>query len=165
MRAWLVLALLGLAGCGREAAPPGRGDTPGDRLERAAVAAGAVVPDGAREPLGVYARESDRVCVVPAGSGKRLGATTAFSDGQACSASGPAVLKDGALEARFAPGCTISIKVEGDRLVFPAEVPAACDALCTGRATLAALDVAQLSDSLSEASALSDPRGRPLCAS
>ena len=141
--------------------PPPR--TPGDQLESAAEAAG-VVSDPARvDPAGLYARDTDRVCLVLDGAGAyRAGALISYDGGQGCAASGTATRSGDRLNVAFGH-CRFAARFEGDRVSFPAELPASCAAVCTGRATLAALSAERLSNSPAEASALRDPHGRALC--
>jgi len=155
-----VAALLILAGCERTPPAP---VSPGARLERAAVAAG-LVPDAEHASIvGSWARDSDRMCVVPAGSTTRIGVVSDYGEGQGCAASG-VVERDGArLKVRLG-ACGFDARFDGERIAFPAELPLACAAACTGRATLAAVEVERLSGSASEAATLRAPDGQLLCA-
>lgn len=160
MRALLLLLLL--AGC--NGAPAPKTDSPGARLEAAAVARGLVSDPNGGTPVGSWANESDRVCVVPAGPGLRLGASIDYGEGQGCAASGTAERRGDRLRVSFG-ACRFDAGYDGDRIVFPAELPAACDRYCTGRASLTALTVTRLSDSASEAASLRAANGRLLCGS
>ena len=154
-----VLLLLALAGCDR-AAP--RSATPGDQLEKAAEAAGLVAdPNG---PLvGAWARETDRVCVVPGASGEtRIGALVDYGEGQGCAVSGTLERSGARVRVRFGD-CRFDARFDGERLTFPVEVPAECERACTGRASLAALAVERQGSSVSEAATLRAPDGRLLC--
>ena len=62
-----------------------------------------------------------------------------------------------------AAGCSFDARFEGDRIVFPGPPANACQKLCGRRASIAALDVGRLSESVSEASTLRDSRGKLLC--
>lgn len=161
MRAAPTLALL-LAACGTSPRQP-EADSPGRRLEAAAVDAG-LVSDPARVSLiGSWARDTDRVCVVPGGNGAlRIGVLIDYGAAQGCAASGTA-RRSGAKVAIDFGACRFDARIDGDRLVFPADLPGACDAVCTGRASLAALAVDHLSGSTAEAETLRAPRGQPLC--
>jgi hypothetical protein len=131
-------------------------------LEVAAVRAGLVV-DPATAPLtGSWARENQRVCVVPAGEAMRIGALIDYGDGQGCAAAGTVERTGGKLTLRFGE-CRFDARFEGDRMTFPVELPRACERLCTGRATLAGMEVERLSTSVSEATTLRTPKGRLLC--
>jgi hypothetical protein len=159
--AGLAAALL-LAACQRQDAPAGA-DTPGDRLERAAVAAGLVADPARVSPIGAWAREGDRLCVAPGSAGMmRIGVLLDYGEGQGCAASGTVRRRGETLAVAFG-ACRFDARFDGERIVFPAELPAACDALCTGRATLSALSVEQISASASEAGQLRDTRGWALC--
>ena len=149
-----------LAACGRSAVPDA---SPGGRLEAAAVARG-LVADPARAGLaGLWANDTDRLCVVPAGSTMRIGASVDYGEGQACAASGTVERQGGRLRIRFGD-CRFDARFDGERISFPAELPAACARACTGRASLAALTAERLSESVSEAETLRGTNGRSLCA-
>ena len=155
----MLLLVVLLAGCDR--ATPAPLPSAGTTLERAARSAG-LVPSTA-DPTGLYASETDRVCVVRAGGGYRVGVTSAFADGQGCSASGTAT-GGVALSVRLNEGCAFTARFDGEGLRFPAVLPAACDATCRGRATLAALTAERLSGSVAEAAAMRDRAGAQPCA-
>ncbi len=162
MRVAPVAALL-LAACHVQPSANPRGNTPGDQLEAAAEAAGVVADPARVDPAGLYARDTDRLCLVPTGAGAyRAGALISYDGGQGCAASGTATRNSDRLDVAFGE-CRFAARFEGDRVSFPAELPPACADACTGRATLAALNVGRLSDSASEAAALRDPHDRALC--
>lgn len=162
MRRAGLLALL-LAGCGEGGPAPLPSPTAtSNALERAAIAAG-MVPDPAADPTGLYAREGDRLCVVPAASGWRVGVITTMVDEPGCTAAGTLDRDGNRLALDLGEDCAFDARFEGDRIVFPPEVPEGCAKRCAGRATLSALDVPMLSDAPAEAAALRDRRGRPLC--
>ena len=151
-----MLALL-LAACGAEQPT----DTPGARLETAARARGMVAdPNGSL--VGSWASESDRLCVVPTGDRLRVGALVYYGDGQGCAASGEATRKGDRLRIGFG-ACRVEARFDGERIIFPAELPRACEAACVGRASLTALTVTRQSESVSEAATLRAPNGRLLC--
>ena len=158
------IATLLIAACHAAPTSTPSGNTPGDRLEAAAEAAGVVTDPARVDPVGLYARYTDRICVVPGGAGAyRVGALVSYDGGLGCAASGTATRTGDRLAVRFGE-CRFAARFEGDRVSFPAELPATCASLCTGHATLAALDVDRLSDSPAEAMALRDPNGQALCA-
>lgn len=159
MRATLFVVLL-LAGCDR-AAPTDAPDTAGARLEAAATNAG-LVPDANASAEGSWGRDTDRMCIVAGRDGLRAGALVDYGEGQGCSASGTAERSGDGLKLRFGD-CRIDARYDGDRVTLPAEVPEACESLCTGRATLAAMTVDRLSQSRSEAATLRSTDGRLLC--
>jgi hypothetical protein len=64
---------------------------------------------------------------------------------------------------RLGDKCRVSARFDGERIVFPAEAPAGCAALCTGRASLDAFTVERVSEAASEAGMLRAPGGRLLC--
>ena len=157
----LVLAIL-LAGCDRSQ-PAAAPDTPGARLEHAARSAGLVPDPDHATLIGSWAKDTDRVCVVagPA-STYRIGALVDYGEGQGCAASGTATRSGDRVDIRFG-ACVVRARFDGERLVFPPEIPRACEAVCVGRASLAALAVAHISESSAEAATLRTPGGRLLC--
>lgn len=162
MRKRLALLLM-LAGCDGRNAPTADLDG-GAKLEAAAVAAG-LVPDPERASLvGSWARDTDRICVVPNGAGAaRIGVLIDYGDGNGCAGSGSVTRSGDKLELAIG-GCRLNARFDGERIIFPPSVDAACERLCRGNATLAALSVEQVSQSAAEAATLRTPSGRPLCA-
>ena len=168
MKARLIVAMLAaalLAGCHQRHSTSGHGDTPGDRLETAAQAAGIVTDPVRANPVGLYGRDNGRLCLVPEGPGAyRIGILVRFDDGQGCTARGSATRSGDRLDVSLdGEPCRFTARFEGDRTVLPAELPMECDRRCTGRASLAALDVERLSDGTAEAAAQMDGAGHPLC--
>lgn len=163
MRRALLAALL-LTGCGQQ---PGAatGESAGPELERAAIAAGVVRDPDATDIVGLYARDTDRVCIAPARVGYRIGASIDFGGGQMCSATGTLARSGDALRVDFGNDCAFEARLDGDTIVFPGSLPAGCDRLCTDRASLTALEAELQSDAEAEAVALRDIKGRPLCSS
>lgn len=161
MRRGVALALMLLAGCDRRSEPV-IASSAGSRLEAAATSAG-LVPDVKASIQGSWARDTDRVCILDRADGKTaIGATIDYGEGQQCAASGTVKRSGQTLDVRFGD-CRLKARFEGDRIAFPASVPEACESLCTGRASLAALTVDRLSESRSEAATLRSPRGKLLC--
>ena len=159
MRRALLLALT-LGGCGTEPSNA-VADSRGARLEAAAQTAGIVSDPNA--PLqGSWARDTDRVCVFGTGKTSRVGVSVDYGEDQTCAASGTVSRSGDVLKLAFG-ACTFDARFDGDRIVFPAEVPAACESLCTGRASLAAVTVERLSESRSEAATLRSSGGKLLC--
>lgn len=160
MRRVLLLAVV-LGGCGR--APSNTvADSAGARLEAAAETAG-IVPNPHALLQGSWARDTDRVCVVGTDKTARIGVSVDYGEDQACAATGTVARSGDTLKLAFG-ACRFDAKFDGDRIMFPADIPDACESLCTGRASLAALAVDRLSESRSEASALRSSKGRFLCA-
>lgn len=159
-----LVLLIALAGCAREAP---REDAAGEALERAAIAAGVVRDPAARDFAGLYARDTDRVCIVAARGGYRIGASIDYGGGEGCGARGTVTRSGEALRVAFAgaTGCSFDARLDQDRIVFPGEVPAACATLCSDRASFAALEVDLLSQVATEAVQLRDRTGRILCGS
>lgn len=153
------LALLLLVTACQRAVPVA--DTPGARLEAAAIARGLVADPGAAA-TGSWARETDRLCVVPAGDRLQLGASVDYGEGQGCAASGTVRRTGKGLRVEFG-ACRFDAGYDGERISFPAVLPVACDRFCSGRASLSALTVERLSGSVSEAQTLRGANGRLLC--
>ncbi len=158
LRAALALAPL-LAGCSPEPAPA----PPGTGLENAAIERGVIRDPAARTLTGLYAREGDRLCVIERGGTTRIGAFIDYGDGIGCTGRGGVTQTGERLRIDFGRGCAFDAAFDGDHLRFSGTVPAACEMLCTRRASLAGIAMERLSDSVSEAEALRDPRGTPLC--
>ncbi|KQM88277.1 hypothetical protein ASE67_00475 [Sphingomonas sp. Leaf23] len=156
MRGWAA-ALLLLAGCSQGTAP--LREPEGAALEQAAMARGVVRDAAAAEPVGLYAREGDRLCV----AGQRIGAFVDYGEANGCSARGRFVRAGERLTVDFGKGCAFEAGFDGDAVRFPGELPAGCEAACRGRASLSGLRFDRLSESGSEAAALRDPTGRGLC--
>jgi hypothetical protein len=160
MKRVLLLAFL-ISGCGREPAKAAVADSDGARLEAAAETAG-IVPDPKAPLQGSWARDTDRVCVVGTERTSRIGVSVDYGEDQGCAASGTVERAGDALKIVLG-SCRFDASFDGDRIVFPVEVPEACESLCTGRASLAALAVDRLSESRSEASTLRSAKGKLLC--
>ena len=161
-----LLALVALAACHGGAPDPAASP---QGLEAAAIEAG-VIPDPASTDLtGVYATENDRLCIVPSAKAYRIGVFVDYDETQNCGGAGEVSRNGDSLHITFGSGdaaaCRFDARFEGDRIVFPARVPDACQKLCRGRASIAALDVTRLSESAAEAATLRDARGRLLCGS
>lgn len=114
------------------------------------------------DATGLYASDTDRLCLVPRGGGYRIGASVDYGEAQGCLARGTAKGR-GSLAVDLGGGCRFTAKLDGDRLTFPALVPPACDRACRGRATLATLTADRLSASASEAASAPAADGAPLC--
>lgn len=143
------------------------GDGPKDRtagtaLEKAAVGVGLIGDPDNVTPTGVFAADGDRVCVLPADRDYRIGASVDYGEGQRCIARGTARGR-GTLRVDFGGGCGFDAQVDADRLSFPAILPPACDRLCDGRASLAALRADRLSYSPSEGARSRGADGALLC--
>jgi hypothetical protein len=165
MRAVALLVLAVLGGCSdkQDAADRVSGGA-GARLEQAAIATGVIRDPASTDLTGVYARDPEQVCVVPAAKDFRIGVTLDYGEGQQCSASGTLVRDSDQLKVDLGEGCTFDARFDGQGIAFPGALPDACKKKCSGRATMAGLTVDALSASLSEATALADAKGRALCA-
>jgi hypothetical protein len=163
IRCALASAVLLLAGCDRAAPSHAPGEPGGVALERAAEATGLIAAPARERPVGVFASETARLCLVPRRDGAlSAGASVDYGAGQRCVARGAA--RAGAtVTTEWGRGCTVELRYDDDALVFPATLPAGCDARCSGRASLAGLRLERLSDSVAEARRTRGPDGRLLC--
>lgn len=155
-------SLLLLTACGQ--AGEGADDGAGERLEAASIAAG-LVADPAAAPLdGIWSRDTDRMCILPAGTGpaRRVGVVVDYGEGQGCTAIGTMERSGSALKLTLG-SCRFTARFDGDAIQFPATLPSTCNAFCTGRATLSALNVERISASVAEAQALRSANGTALC--
>jgi len=167
MRIALALAVLIVAGCSR-AEPQAESNTAAPTgLEAAAIESGVIDDPKSADITGLYTRETDRVCIVPAPKAYQIGVFVDYGDQQHCSGLGSIARAGETLHVTFsdAEGCAFDARFEGDRIVFPGSVPEPCRKLCTERASIAGLTVDQLSNAASEAATLRDSRGRLLCPS
>ncbi|TPG15253.1 hypothetical protein EAH87_16030 [Sphingomonas koreensis] len=157
---------MALAGCSSHQQPATDDDPTGAgaRLEAAAIATGVVADPDSSDLTGVYTRDTDSICIVPAATDFRIGLGMDYGAGQQCTGQG-SVTRDGAtLHIAIGDGgCRFDGRFDGDRIALPGSLPAACDALCSGRASLAGMAVDRLSNSLSEAETLRGPKGQALC--
>ncbi|MDT8757985.1 hypothetical protein MZO42_04680 [Sphingomonas psychrotolerans] len=161
MKAALLL-LLALAGC---SGGKGGGNlqAPQD-LESAAIERGLVRDPDDSDLTGLYARDTDRICVVRAGSAYRIGAYVDYGDRITCSGSGTVERSGATLRIALGKsGCSFDAQYDGDRIKFPGALPDACKALCARRASLTGFEVTRLSESGAEAAAMRDSAGRRLC--
>jgi hypothetical protein len=132
-------------------------------LESAAIERGLVRDPADTTMIGLYARDTDRVCIVPDGYGFRIGAFVDYGEGITCTGAGRVSRAGERLRVDLGSGCSFDAKFDGDRIGFPGSVPDACVKLCGGRASFAALAASRLSESGSEAASMRDGRGRLLC--
>lgn len=161
----LLLLLAACSGHGADAAPDA---TPVSRqLDRAAVRSGQLPDAGTASPLGAYIADTDigedRLCVIGSGERVSVGLSVSYGSGGSCVARGTGEPVGDGLRLSLGRGCELVARLDGARAVFPGMVPAGCRSVCSGRASLAGVTIPKHSDSMAEASALTDPRGRPLC--
>lgn len=159
-------ALALLAGCSALGGSDEAAKGPPD-LERAAIERGLVRDPGDSDVTGLYARDNDRVCVVKRGNGYRIGAYAEFGEALNCSGKGT-LARSGStlsikLESKSGQDCAFDAKFDGERIVFPVNLPDACRALCGPRASFGATEVERLSESAAEAAAMRTPAGARLC--
>jgi hypothetical protein len=162
MRAALAL-LLALGACSG-GQPAANLQQPQD-LESAAIERGLVPDPDDSNVEGLYARDTDRICVVRSGSEYRIGAYVDYGDRITCSGSGRLERSGGTLRISLGAGegCSFDARFDGERIAFPGALPDACSKLCARRASYAGLEVTRMSDSAAEAAAMRDASGRRLC--
>lgn len=139
------LLLVAVAGCDR---PDGNvAGNAANPLERAARDRGIVGDSETQSAVGLYERDHelgrDALCLAGDDADDlRFGVVGAFGPGLTCQASGTATQDGTVLTLRFAKAqdCTIEASLDADLVRFPGRLPAACDALCPDRATLAGLE-------------------------
>lgn len=162
----LLLPALLLAGCKKhdKQAATDNGAAPAG-LEAAAIEAGVIADPKNSDITGLYAHDTDRICIVPSATAYRIGIFVDYGDRQSCGGSGVVTRVGETLHLDFdnAEGCSFDARFEGDRIVFPGRLPDGCQKLCQRRASAAGLDVTRLSESVSEASTLRDAKGKLLC--
>lgn len=158
------LLTVALASCGKRDTPQPSG-TPVPDLETAAISAGVIAGPGSTDISGLFARDTDRICIVPSTLDFRIGVFVDYGDDQSCSGGGKVTRAGETLHVALdgAADCAFDARFEGDRIVFPGRLPSGCEKLCSQRASLAALDVRRLSDSVAEAKTLRNARGKLLC--
>jgi hypothetical protein len=156
--------------CGLLAACSGGGGnqatTPKD-LESAAIERGLVNDPDDSDLTGLYARDTDRVCVVSDRDSYRIGAFVDYGDGLSCTGTGTVSRAGEALSVTLTGKngltCSFDARFDGEHIRFPATVPPDCAKFCGPRASFAALSVERLSGSAAEARALRSAEGKRLC--
>ncbi len=158
-----VALLLGLAACGGPSPAPRDGGA--TDLETAAIRRGLVRDPGHVSIAGAYARGSDRLCIVPAGVAHRIGIVIDYGEDNGCRATGTGRRTGDGLELALGPQgtCRFTARYDGNHLALPGALPDTCTQLCTGRAALAGTQFVRLGESIAEARAMRDSRGRLLC--
>lgn len=166
MRRVAALLLLALSGCGGSGGGDKAAVVPPD-LETAAIERGLIRDPGDSDITGLYARDTDRLCIVKRAGGYRIGASIDYGEGLSCTGSGN-VARAGStlsieLKGRSRARCVFDAWFDGERVTFPANLPDECARLCGPRASFAALDVERLSQSAAEAEALRAADGTRPC--
>lgn len=157
-----VLLLVALGGCEQSARKTATRSEAGAALEARAINSGVVPNPAAFDPIGAYATETDRMCIVPQSGGYRVGVSVDYGEGQNCIARGTATGRE-TIVVDLGDGCRFDARYDGVRIVFPAAVPRACARRCTGRTTLAALSAERLSGTSAEARSMIGVDGKRLC--
>lgn len=160
-------AALLLSGCG------GGSDNPVDSdhaLERAAAERG-LIGVAMAEPAGIFERRlgnmRERLCVARSGDeGWRFAAELSAGTGASCLTGGVLLVSDALSDGdepqsqswkmrfRGLDGCEIEAVAQGDALLLPDHMPAACSKLCAGRASLVGAEMERTSWAEAEALAL-----------
>lgn len=161
----LFLLGFGLTSCS-DNIPNAEKSVPQD-LERAAIERGLVRDPSDTDVIGLYARDTDRVCITKDSLGYRVGAFVDYGDGITCSATGRASRVGDVLHIEFGKdgACSFDARFDGGTIAIPGAVPPGCDSYCAQRASFAGLEVGRLSESVAEAEAMRDGNGKRLCAS
>jgi hypothetical protein len=158
-------AMLLLAACSGGTKQAAKAEQPQD-LEAAAIERGLIRDPEDSEIAGLYARDTDRICIVPDKQiGYKIGAFVDYGDRITCSGAGT-VSRVGEtlhIELGEGDGCAFDARFDGDKILFPGALPDGCAKLCARRASFAGLEVARLSESVAEAEAMRDASGRRLC--
>ncbi|WP_085810119.1 hypothetical protein [Sphingomonas sp. TZW2008] len=157
-----VLLVLALGGCEQSARDTVTRSEAGAALEARAINSGIIPNPAALDPIGAYATETDRMCVVPQLGGYRVGVSVDYGDGQNCIARGTATGRE-TIGVDLGDDCRFDARYDGVRIVFPAAVPAACARRCTGRTTLTALSAERLSGTVAEARSMIGVDSKRLC--
>ena len=155
-----LLALLLLAACSQSAGRAPMRPTPAPALEKAAIAAGVVRDPAATDIAGLYARDTDRVCIVAGRVGYRIGAIGRLRRRAGVQRGGNGGAVGRGAERRFRRRLRFRRAARRSTIAFPGRMPAACDKLCTDRASLTALEADLQSDAASEATTLRDVEGQ-----
>jgi hypothetical protein len=158
----LALSLL-LMGCSGN--PPQSNAAQSQDLESAAIERGLVRDPGDTEIAGLYARDTDRICIVPSKDGYRIGAYVDYGERITCSGTGTVTRVGEAIHIRLGDkdNCSFDARFDGDHIKFPGALPEGCAAFCARRASYTGLEVARLSESVAEATAMRDATGKRLC--
>ncbi|MEP9360601.1 hypothetical protein [Sphingomonas sp. KR3-1] len=157
--------MLLLAACSSGNAPTNKAEKPQD-LEKAAIERGLVRNPADTDIAGLYARDTDRICIVPDEQlGYRIGAFVDYGDRITCSGTGRASRVGASLHIEFGEdgSCSFDAKYDGDKIAFPGALPDGCNKFCARRASYAGLEVTRLSESAAEAAAMRDANGKRLC--
>lgn len=166
-RAALLLLATLAAGCSGGGTVPAQNSAQPQDLESAAIARGLVRDPADSEIIGLYARDTDRLCIVKAGMAYRIGAFVDYGDGITCSGAGAVSRVGETLHIELGEGeraCSFDARFDGDTIRFPGALPPACERLCARRASYAGLEAARMSESAAEAAAMRDAAGKRLCA-
>lgn len=162
--------LLLLAAC--SGGVPGSNTATPQDLESAAIERGLVVNPDDSDLTGLYARDTDRVCVVRDRDSYRIGAFVDYGEGLSCTGTGTVSRAGEALSVTLTgpktkngagATCSFDARFDGAHIRFPATVPPECAKFCGPRASFAALSVERLSESAAEARALRSAEGKRLC--
>lgn len=144
-----------------------------NQLEMAADERGLIAPDVAA-PTGIFERRKgdyrERWCFVPKEDGGknafRFAAELSMEGGGRCLTSGEAETREARgvegelpsqgwrLRFRGAESCEIEANAQGDALILPSQLPAACSKVCAGRVGLAGAEMERTSWAEAEARGL-----------
>jgi hypothetical protein len=154
---WLMAISTSLAGCGGTDSPE-----PSDHaLDQAAHDRGLILTEMA-QPVGIFERRTrdmrERLCVVGNGDdGWRFAAELAREGGGSCLTGGDLTVSEGKgdesdgphqswkLRFRGLENCQLEATAQGDALIMPDHMPAACSKLCAGRVSLGGAEMERTS--------------------
>jgi hypothetical protein len=173
VRALALLLALGLAACGKHAAPAANeSEAPppaAAALEQAAVEAG-VISDTRPLPVGLYRSRheagQDSLCIVrDTGADRmRFGLEAAFGEHSECHGTGSLRRSGDRLILNFdRSACIIVAGYEGDRVSLPGALDEECDRLCSERGSLEGVSFPRVSRDEGVAHDAHSKGGKPLC--
>lgn len=155
------LALVLLAGCGPQ--------DKGGGNESDAPASKAVFPASAGL-TGLYeggsAPRTDQLCMIEAGKAPiRFGLVVWGANDHSCLGAGDAVREGDRLRLTMAGDstCRIEARIEGDKILLPAQVPEGCAYYCGARARFAERTLTRKGADAAAARKATDLAGDPLC--
>lgn len=155
------LALLALAGCGRD---------DGEIGANQAAPAPAPAAVGTTQLTGLYESADTRpnqMCVIDSGAGNaRFGLVVWGAELHSCSGIGEAVRDGNVLRLSMAGDeqCVIEARIDGTSVTLPETAPEGCAYYCGARARLGSASFEKVGDTPQDALRATDLVGDPLCA-
>lgn len=149
--------------------PNGGANTAASDLDALAAESGVISENRTDDASGSYGRSyeggDDRLCLTRAGdSSYRAAVEIRIGEEEYCRGSGILDRDADGLVLRLAQGrCVIPVRDEGDRLVLPGAVDAACASLCSARGSLAGVTFPRVASGDDAARRVLASDGKPLC--